>query len=323
MPKVTIIIPTHNRARLLISAIKSINDQQCPDIEIIIVDDGSTDDTLSVIQSMQLQFPYISYCPNDRQTGPAGARNAGILKARGEYLAFLDSDDVWLDGHLIKGVSFLDDHPHVGVLFGNFRVVDMNDGKHPYDFFDQHKSLLSLISSEVQPNFRVVEGNLFTALLQAGFFHFGSAIIRTSATNDILLDEALLFGEDRDYAIRLYKDGTATFAYREDPVFVLRRHDLNLTRNDLDLKQRHIETGLFLSRKYETNWPLTMTEQSIVDDVITRRLLQLSYLHRKKNEYGAASVAILKSFRRSISFKQIKALLVSLTGFLGIRSRTA
>lgn len=323
MPKVTVIIPTHNRARFLVSAIKSINEQEYPDIEIIIVDDRSTDDTKSVVQSMQVECPYISYCRNDRETGPAGTRNAGILKARGEYLAFLDSDDLWLEGHLTQGVTFLDEYPYVGVLFGNFRVFDLNQERHLYDFFDKHKTLFSLKSLELRPNFKLVQGNLFTALLQDGFFHFGSAIIRKSATNQLLLDESLIFGEDRDYAIRLYKEAKTPFAYREEPVFVLRKHNLNLTRNDLDLKHRHIASGLLLSKNYETNWHLTTAEQTIIDQITTRRLLQLAYLHRLRNQYGAASLAILRSFRRSISSAQIKALLVSLTGFVGIRSKTA
>ena len=90
-PLFSIIIPTHNRARLLDAALDSVWAQRLNDFELIVVDDGSTDDTATVLRKYQARLKSLT----QQQSGPAAARNAGARHARGRYLAFLDSDDVW------------------------------------------------------------------------------------------------------------------------------------------------------------------------------------------------------------------------------------
>ena len=79
--KVSVIIPTYNRAKFITNAVKSIQNQNYENIEIIIVDDGSNDNTQAVVNSLKKEIPDIFYCHNERSKGPSGARNTGILKA--------------------------------------------------------------------------------------------------------------------------------------------------------------------------------------------------------------------------------------------------
>lgn len=98
MMKVSVIIPTWNRAKFLSSAINSVLNQNWPDLEIIICDDGSTDNTEKIIQSMSIKGLKYFKLPH---TGiPAIVRNYGIMHSTGDYIAFLDSDDVWLKDKL-------------------------------------------------------------------------------------------------------------------------------------------------------------------------------------------------------------------------------
>ena len=95
--KVSVIVPTYNRAHLIANAVSSIIEQNRNDAEIIIVDDGSNDNTQSVISSLQEKYSNIFYYDNECSKGPSGARKTGIIKSSGAYISFLDSDDTWMN----------------------------------------------------------------------------------------------------------------------------------------------------------------------------------------------------------------------------------
>ncbi len=307
--KVSVIIPTYNRAEFLGGAVRSVIKQEYDNIEIIIVDDMSTDNTESVVESLMTIFPSIVYCENDHNKGPSGARNTGIIKSSGEYIAFLDSDDIWLEGHLTNGLKVFDKNPEIDVIFGNFSVVDLHNDKHRYNFFDQKKILFTLNSVQIAPNIRILQDNLFEALIQENFFHFGSSIIRKSSTNGVLLDESIMFAEDRDFAIRLYKEVNATFAYCEDPVFILYRHNSNLIKySELNNSQQVIEAHLYLFTKYLRSYDLSHSEKRTLTNLISKRLLSLSYVYRMKKEHHNAFSCVIKSFKYSLSLNQFKEL---------------
>ena len=109
MPRVSVIIPTYNRVNVLTRAIDSVLDQTVTDLEIIVVDDGSTDDTLSVLNSYQ--DPRVRHIAHDTNRGANIARNTGIEAAKGEYVAFLDSDDEWQSEKLERQLGRLVSKP--------------------------------------------------------------------------------------------------------------------------------------------------------------------------------------------------------------------
>lgn len=125
MFKVSVIIPTYNRARYICRAINSVLDQTFTDYEIIVVDDGSTDNTREVLA------PYggkIVYIPQTNQ-GVSAARNKGIEQAKGEYIAFLDSDDYWMPEKLIEQVKILDANPRVGIVYCRMPIINAKGEK--------------------------------------------------------------------------------------------------------------------------------------------------------------------------------------------------
>lgn len=107
--QVSVVIPTHNRAHLLARALDSVLAQTLPALEIIVVDDGSTDDTRGLVAERYPQCIYLK----QPQTGVSAARNAGIQAASGDWIAFLDSDDAWLPGKLEAQRDCLAAHPGV------------------------------------------------------------------------------------------------------------------------------------------------------------------------------------------------------------------
>ena len=114
-PKVSVVIPTYNSARFIVETLESVFAQTYRDYEVIVVDDGSTDNTKEVLKPYMSRIRYI-YKENG---GPASARNVGIKNARGEYIAFLDSDDLWLPEKLEKQIRYFEEHPEIGMVFAD------------------------------------------------------------------------------------------------------------------------------------------------------------------------------------------------------------
>ena len=109
---ISVIIPTYNRLSFLREAIQSVLDQTVKPLEVIVVDDGSTDGTREMCQK---EFPEVRYVYQDNQ-GVSAARNTGIQRARGEWLAFLDSDDLWVKDKLKIQWDFIQEHPESRVV---------------------------------------------------------------------------------------------------------------------------------------------------------------------------------------------------------------
>jgi len=125
MPRVSVIVPSYNAAVYLPFAIESVIAQTYPDWEIVIVDDGSADNTRSVVDSfrhrLQDRLRYI-HQPN---LGLSAARNTGIRAVRGEYIAMLDADDVWLPHRLARAVPVLDGDPETGLVHARVVRIDV------------------------------------------------------------------------------------------------------------------------------------------------------------------------------------------------------
>jgi glycosyltransferase involved in cell wall biosynthesis len=117
--KVSVIIPTYNRQELVQEAIASVMQQSYRDVEIIVIDDGSTDLTEQALKRFSADIRYV----RQENRGVNAARNHAVELAAGEYIALLDSDDLWQEFKLALEVSILDAHPEIGFAFGDFFVL--------------------------------------------------------------------------------------------------------------------------------------------------------------------------------------------------------
>lgn len=312
--KVSVIIPTYNRATFIPNAVKSIVDQNYDNLEIIIVDDGSTDDTQAVVNALRYKNTNINYYQNTRSKGPSGARNTGILMSSGDYLAFLDSDDVWLSDHLSNGLRILNEHPDIDAVFGNYSIVDFKSGKHLYDFFDKKEILHNLKSEQFESGVKILQDNVFTALLRDNFFSLCSLIVKKSSCANILLDESIGFSEDRDFAIRLFSKSNIIVACRLNPVFIAYTHDLN-TYNTVNSERKKIisrntaETEIYLYIKYLNEFKLSDVETRFLKKIIANKLSDISYDFWVNKEYKAFFLYMSRSFKYHLTFIQFKNLL--------------
>lgn len=128
MPKASVIIPTYNRAQYIINTVKSVINQTYKDFEIIIVDDGSEDNTKEVIENIAKNNQNIIQYIYQNNKGPAAARNTGIINAKGDYIAFLDSDDYWMPNKLEEQFNYFIANPSCNVLHNEVHICNL-EGK--------------------------------------------------------------------------------------------------------------------------------------------------------------------------------------------------
>jgi glycosyltransferase involved in cell wall biosynthesis len=123
-PLVSVVIPTHNRMHYLPDTVKSVCEQSYVNWELIIVDDGSTDGTADYLCELKRRDKRISAVFHSRCANPSRLRNAGIARARGDYLTFLDSDDVWMPNKLTEQVSRVRHDPHCRWSYTDAMSID-------------------------------------------------------------------------------------------------------------------------------------------------------------------------------------------------------
>ena len=128
MPNISVVITTYNRANYVSRAIESVLRQTYPDWELVIVDDGSTDETPKVVSRYLTNDGKVRYIKQANQ-GLSAARNKGIAETHGKYLAFLDDDDWWVPEKLETQVTYMEARPNVGLSYTRLRIIRETNGK--------------------------------------------------------------------------------------------------------------------------------------------------------------------------------------------------
>lgn len=169
-PKISIIMPTFNRARYIAEAIKSVQDQILDKWELIVVDDGSTDDTGIIVQDFSKADHRIQYVRQEKNIGIALTRNRGVSLAQAPYIAMLDSDDKWIStDKLVKQVSFLEQNEKLGIVGTNASFMNEN-GKVVGNNTNFSSEDLGIRKTELYRNILMQSGLLIRkeAILKAG-----------------------------------------------------------------------------------------------------------------------------------------------------------
>jgi glycosyltransferase involved in cell wall biosynthesis len=210
VPVVSVVIPTYNSAAFLREAIQSVLGQTYDDFEIVVVDDGSTDNTESVVHSFGDQVCYMK----QQNQGAGAARNHGIKRSRGKYVAFLDADDLWLPGKLGEQIAVLDQDPKLGLVYSDWAVMTEQGEAEPSYLRDQPAA----------------GGYVFNELVQCGFILTSGTIVRRSCLEDVgFFDETLSIAQDYDLWLRVcYR---WKIALVNKPLVIKRNRDGNLSSN--------------------------------------------------------------------------------------------
>ena len=131
MPTVSVIIPAYNAAPFIGTALDSVAAQTRRPDEVVVVDDGSTDDTAEIVRRWARQSGICAKLVRQRNRGLAAARNSGLSVASGDYITFLDADDVWLRAKTEKQVEFMESHQECDLLFSDYEIHDVGGARAP------------------------------------------------------------------------------------------------------------------------------------------------------------------------------------------------
>ena len=264
MPQVSVIIPTHNRAGFLPTAIDSVLKQSFQDFEILVIDDASTDGIAEVREGFH--DPRIHWLRHDKPRGGAAARNTGIVHSGGEYIAFLDDDDEWYPEKLARQMQvMLRSEPQVAAVYTGYVILDRSSGS---------------VRGRMIPTQR---GNLHDRLLESNpIGGTSSVLLKRSCLEKVgLFDESLPSFQDRDLWIRISRE--FHFDYVQEPLLNYFVHPKKVWTN-LDALTQGLEIML---KKYGSS-PAFKKQCS-------RRYLEFGVGFCEASQMGRGRRALLKS----------------------------
>ena len=241
VPLVSVIIPTFNRAAFLPEALASVYAQNGAPLQVIVVDDGSTDHTAEVVREWGADLEYV-YQAN---RGPAAARNTGIRHAKGEWVTFLDSDDVWPANALRRQLELTETYPSARVIWGTVQIMR------------QHETNLASFEPVGLP---VLAHQFGTKLIHRTLFE---------STQVGLLNESAFTGEDADWLCRLFEQPVEIVVHQEVVSFY-RWHRTNLVANHPGQRGRemlgllHAFAGALQRRQQRGGGDLAVTLKPII-----------------------------------------------------------
>jgi glycosyltransferase involved in cell wall biosynthesis len=222
-PLVTVVIPCYNQGRFLGEAIESVLSQSYSDFEIIVVDDGSTDDTAQVASRYEEVHEEVRLIRQENR-GLAGARNRGLAEARGEYVVFLDSDDRLLPNALEVGVRELEARPQCALVAGRQTLIKEDGSPSSYE------PQLAGSQRRLLPP-RHIGGDIYLTILSRKYHIFcGTVMYRRFVFDDVgQFDPELKASEDYDLYFRIARKYPV---YCHDKViFEYRKHSTTMTRD--------------------------------------------------------------------------------------------
>ena len=287
-PLVSIIIPVYNGETYIAEAVESALVQDYPSKEVIVVNDGSTDGTMEVLR----QFGGSIRVVDQANGGPPRARNAGLAAARGEYVAFLDADDVWLQGKLAAQVAHMEGHPDVGTCYITWTVWPADaDGV----FRRPPAAQQPLGATQVNT---AMSGWIYSRLLFDSELLTSTVLIRTSVLRRVgEFDQALWNGDDYDFWLRLSQ---AAQISRLEPAGVLYR----VVQGSVSRRARPVNDELVVIERTLARFGLQDPGGPPIDAARVKRRLdglifQFGYSHLRQ---GDPSIA-WKSFAQNLRFR--------------------
>jgi GT2 family glycosyltransferase len=228
---VSVVVPTFNRAYCLGRTLESALSQSHRELEVVVVDDGSSDGTADLVAAFGARDARVRYVRQDN-AGVAAARNHGFRMVRGAYVALLDSDDLWRPWKIEMQVTCLETLPEAGMVWTEMEAID-TDGRvlcpryirsmySAYRFFPRPEDLFATSQpvSSVAPGLatvagaaRVYLGNAYPAIVLGNLVHTSTVLLRRERLERVGgFDEALRYaGEDHDFHLRTCREGPVAF----------------------------------------------------------------------------------------------------------------
>jgi len=304
-PEVSVVIPAFNAGMYIKQCIESVLDQKYPSIEIIIVDDCSTDDTRDIV--MQFDTGIVNYiCLEVNFGGPSKPRNIGVKYAKGQYLVMLDADDVLTNNSIERRIEILRKNEKVGFVFCDGLRFSEKNGDYDETFLSQHSHFKKLIKKRLQLESIVIDSQSAYKTLAKGDFILPSGLmVRKSVYDNVgWYDETVTNGQDLDMSLRIANKYPV--AYLDIIGFRQRVHNESISaqghkllRNKILLLKKN------LARSDDFNSKLSFKRK------IAENYLSLGYYYKTVNNHQLSKEYYFNSLRYIYSIKAIRGWLSS------------
>ena len=276
-PLVSIILPTYNRSRYVAGAIDSVLNQTCSDWELVVVDDGSTDDTPQIVWRYEALYPGRIRRIGQRNLGVAPARNRGIRESRGTYVAFIDSDDLWHPTKLALQIDAIKHLSSGAFIYTGYEIIDSSGHT----------------KTTVRPD-RRFRGDVWQLLWVEENDILGPTLLvpKDKLFAVGLFDETLQGPENLDLRLKLAKLGPVGFVDRI--LYSYRRHGDSLTANG----EAMIEATQKMIRSHFSGHP-SAEERQLVSRALGTCAYREGNLYFERMQYGKAIRSYARSWRGS------------------------
>jgi glycosyltransferase involved in cell wall biosynthesis len=312
-PLVSVVIPTHNRAYCLAEAVDSVLSQTYPNVEVVLIDDGSTDSTDTLVGERYGADARVRYVRQDK-SGTNIARNHGLRLARGELVALLDSDDAFLPWKLELEVACLDASPEAGMIWTDMDAVDPEGRVVPrylrkmYSNYQRFSTEGIFASSrplaEVVPQLasqvgsaKLYQGDIFGPMAMGNLVHTSTSVIRRERLEKIRgFNETLVrSGVDFDFHLRTCREGPV--AYADVPTI---RYAIGLSDQMTHPSRRVNMAGNFLrtiTPVIERDRARLGLPQAMIDEVLAEAEGFLGEALLDVDDHAAARTHLVRSLR--------------------------
>lgn len=289
----SVVIPTYNRRHIVDRAIDSVLEQRAEGIEILAVDDGSTDGTVDWLRRRYADEP-LQVLVNSGAKGPAGARNVGIRAARGEFVALLDSDDAFLPGHLADAAAAFARETPPDVVFGPARYE--RDGVEESYMGPNFERKLGLAPSLFTDDLLTVfDDSFFDHLLEYGcWFNLSTVVMRREAAQEGM-NEQLRISEDYEFWLRLSRKYRFACLHRQQIRYTLHDENISFEADDsIDKHAPRLLQALDVIRAYPG---LTRRQRAMIDRQRSEVLFSWGYRCRLHRDWRGAARLHWQSLR--------------------------
>jgi glycosyltransferase involved in cell wall biosynthesis len=226
-PAVSVVVPAYNAQKYIQDCLRSILEQDYPRLQVIVVDDGSTDDTAAHVQALNDARVLYKRQPN---SGSAVARNLGVEMADGDYVAFCDSDDLWAPQRLRQQVAYLQAHVDCDAVCGRFMAVP--------DSFTRADAAAQQYQADLLPD-PSKSGHTYLRLLETSIYHLDCLLVRSHVVKRLRFNPDYRRGQDFDFFLQLVNatpivqlDNLYAF-YRQSPTSITRKPHLRNYRAEI------------------------------------------------------------------------------------------
>ena len=277
----SVVIPTYNRAEYVRTCLTTLRESGIPDLDVIVSDDGSTDDTKQVVAETN---PTARYLWQPNRGTPSAPRNAGYAVSRGRYVCFLDCDDRWLPQVPARAVELLDKYPQIDVLFADAKVGhDMTGFRSWIDVAGQddfHK----LPRTELEPGFyELARESFFRRMVVRNAVFAGSCVVRREVFDQFGGFDTSYWGAE-DWELWTRMAHRHRFGFLADPMAVYLWHDTNVTKNTDKMVSAFIQA----LRNVRAKCDLSPADRQLVSDRLRHHLFHHAYLAYDSARYPDA-----------------------------------